>query len=102
MRPSSASPSAGGAWQLSHTEQHAWGRAVFWSWRHRWSSQYQVFSVLAFAMVVMAVAGSRAAESDVRIADPSLKGCTVKGVVQAKVTAPQFPTLGFLTGDAPR
>ena len=52
-------------------------------------------------MAVMAVAGSRAAEPDVRIADPSLKGCTVKGVVQAKVTAPQFPTFGFLTGDAP-
>jgi len=60
-----------------------------------------VFGALVFAMAVMAVAASRAAEPDVRIADPSLKGCTVKGVVQAKVTAPQFPTLGFLTGDAP-
>jgi hypothetical protein len=52
-------------------------------------------------MAVMALGGSHAAESDVRIADPSLRGCTVKGVVQAKVTAPQFPALGFLTGDAP-
>jgi hypothetical protein len=52
-------------------------------------------------MAVMALAGSGAAEPDVRIADPSLRGCTVKGVVQAKVTAPQFPALGFLTGDAP-
>jgi hypothetical protein len=60
-----------------------------------------VFGVLAFAMAVMAVAVTRAAEPDVRIADPSLKGCTVKGVVQAKVTAPQFPTFGFLSGDAP-
>jgi len=74
---------------------------VFWSSRHRWFLQYLVFGALAFAIALMAVAGSRAAEPDVRIADPSLKGCTVKGVVQAKVTAPQFPTLGFLTGDAP-
>jgi hypothetical protein len=58
-----------------------------------------VFGVLAFAMA--AVANLRAAEPDVRIADPSIKGCTVKGVVQAKVTAPQFPTFGFLSGDAP-
>ena len=66
-----------------------------------WSSRYHVFGVLAFATVVIAIADSRAAEPDVRIADASLKGCTVKGVVQAKVTAPQFPTFGFLTGDAP-
>src|SRR5262245_55332434 len=77
------------------------GRAVCWSSRHRWSSLHYVFGVLAFVMAVIAVARSWAAEPDVRIADPSLKGCTVKGVVQAKVTAPQFPTFGFLSGDAP-
>jgi hypothetical protein len=75
------------------------GRAVCWS------SRFHVFGILAFVlavmMAVMALAGSGAAEPDVRIADPSLRGCTVKGVVQAKVTAPQFPALGFLTGDAP-
>jgi len=91
----------GVAWPYRMPNSTLGGQAVFRSSRHRSSSRYHVFFVLAFAIALMAVAGSRAAEPDVRIADPSLKGCTVKGVVQAKVTAPQFPTFGFLTGDAP-
>jgi hypothetical protein len=68
---------------------------VRWSFQKHWPGGAAVIAAVVFVVV------ARAAEPDVRIADPSLKGCTVKGVVQAKVTAPQFPTFGFLTGDAP-
>jgi hypothetical protein len=68
---------------------------VRWSFQKHWPGEAGVIAA------VLSVVVAHAAEPDVRIADPSLKGCTVKGVVQAKVTAPQFPTFGFLTGDAP-
>ena len=67
----------------------------------RWSFQKHWPGAAAVIVAVVSVVVANAAEPDVRIADPSLKGCAVKGVVQAKVTAPQFPTFGFLTGDAP-
>lgn len=57
---------------------------------------------LALGILALAVAaGTQAAERDVRIADPSLKGCAIKGIVQATVTAPEFPALGFLSGQMP-
>jgi len=56
---------------------------------------------LAIAVLAAATGNTQAAERDVRIADPSLKGCTVKGIVQATVTAPEFPALGFLSGQMP-
>src|SRR5262249_2471744 len=82
-------------WSFLHNEQQARGQAVRWSFQKHWPG------AAAVIVAVVSVAVANAAEPDVRIADPSLKGCAVKGVVQAKVTAPQFPTFGFLTGDAP-
>ena len=70
----------------------------------RWSLQRLAWGIATLALggVVLAASGrTQTAERDVRIADPSLKGCTVKGIVQATVKAPEFPALGILSGQMP-
>ena len=69
----------------------------------RWSCQRFSLGIVALALAIATVTagGMAGAEPNVRIADPSLKGCAVKGTVQATVTAPEFPTLGVLSGQAP-
>ena len=44
---------------------------------------------------------AQAGDRDVRIADPSLSGCAVRGIVQATVTAPDLSPLRLLSGQMP-
>jgi len=69
----------------------------------RWSHWRFAPGLAAPALAItLLAAGPNAAERDVHIADPSLRGCTVKGIVQATVKAPEFPAFGFLSGQTPQ